>query len=229
MKDLCEIIKEIEKETGNPCEIKLKVISEKTKEEIYGNLKERECVVTPAYTGDNKKIVEDIEKLKGDYKNFNAIEKKIRELGFESYLIIKKERKIVEKIERKADKSSKEKTLCGSTYLFGLFELITFKLKNEKEEAEYIKRLKKVFGAEIGIFYDIDKKTKYMIEEFRKHNLPFLNNSYLVQEDGIYLHTADLHPGFMMGVGDKVAKINYSLFEIVTEKAGSGVGGGCCD
>lgn len=228
MSDLCEIVKEIEKETGNPCEIKLRVIGEKAKKEIYGNLKERECAVIPAYTGDNKKIVEDIDKLKGNYENPCAIGKKIRELGFESYSRKGKERNIVAEIEKKANKLSTKKTLFGSTSLFesllgkiGVIKIgIILATKNKKEESEKksINELEKILKANVGVFYDINEKTKYMKKEFKENNLDFLNSSYLVQDDGIYLHTADLHPGFMMGVGDKVAKINYSLFEIKEDK-----------
>lgn len=238
MSDLCEIVKEIEKETGNPCEIKLKITNEKIKEEVYGNLKGRECTVIADYRGSNKEIKEDIEKLRGDYKNFNVIGKKIRELGFESYSRKEEEKKLVEEIEKKAHKLSTKKTLFGSTSLFesllgkiGVIKIgIILATKNKKEESEKksIEELEKILKANVGVFYDINEKTKYMKKEFRENNLDFLNSSYLVQDDGIYLHTADLHPGFMMGAGDKVARIKYALLDKEIKIKGKEAGGGCC-
>lgn len=230
MKDLYEIVKETERETGKPCEVTVKTIGEKSEEEVYGDLKKRSCIVIPVYTGRDKEIREDAENLRGNYENLDSIEKKIREFGFESYSREEGERKVVGGIGKKADKLSRKRTLCGSILLFDLFELVVgkkgmlTKIKKEKGDEEAIKQLKKVLGAETGVFYDMDKKRNLMRKEFREHNLKFLNRSYLVQDDGIYLHTADLHPGFMMGVGGKVAEIKYALFDIVMKE--KRVGGG---
>lgn len=211
-----EIVKEIEKEKGKPCEVTLKIIGEKSEEEVYGNLKERKCMITPIYNGDDEELKEDAEKLKGNYENLDAVKERIRLLGFESYSRKEDERKVVSEIEKKADKLSRKKTLCGSMTLFGLLlgrKGLFNKVKNVKEETEkqHIKQLEKFLKDNVGIFIDSDEKRRLMKEEFRKNNLSFLNHSYIVQYDGIHLHTQDLHPGFMIGIGDKIAKIDYDF------------------
>ena len=182
--NLDRIVRKLEKETGLPCELRLRSVGDGIKEKIYGDFDKREILVFPLYKniGSDKRLLEEAEMLRGIYKNKKEIEDKIRSLGLE-LSSRKEDPKMLEEIRKKADELSTYSKVASGAH--------------GKEE----------------IFFDINKKYKLMKEEFRKRKIPFLNNSYIVALDGVYLRGFGGHPGFMEALGKKVAKIEYCFYE----------------
>jgi len=70
-----KMLKELEKSTNSSCEIQLKFINNKTKIEVYGDLKERAIEVIPLKVK-NFNTLQDLKILKGKYKNRKKLEDK---------------------------------------------------------------------------------------------------------------------------------------------------------